>query len=55
MSKAKVELAPQDKIIELRSYVMKVLEAIGHPEAWVSDLSSVWDFSPTGKKKTKIL
>jgi hypothetical protein len=40
----KIVFAPQDKIRELRPWVQSVLEAIGHPEAWVSDQSSVGDF-----------
>ncbi|MHA2280153.1 MAG: hypothetical protein ACXAC5_04665 [Promethearchaeota archaeon] len=48
--KTKIEPAPQDEIEMLRPYVIRVLEALGHPEAWVSDLSSVWDFSPADEE-----
>lgn len=42
----KVEPAPQDMTVALGPYVEKVLEAVGHPEAWVSDMSSIGDFRP---------
>jgi hypothetical protein len=42
----KIEVAERDKIEELESYVEKVLEVIGHPEAFVTDESMVWDFVP---------
>lgn len=38
------EFAPQDKIDKLGPWVDMVLEAIGHPVAWVSDESMVGDF-----------
>lgn len=41
----KIELAPQDKVIELEAWVDKVLDALGHPEALVTDRSSISDFS----------
>jgi len=44
----KVVSAKQDETEMLRPYVMIVLEAVGHPEAWVSDESSVGDFRPVG-------
>lgn len=40
----RIEFASQDKINELCPYVQRVLEALGHPEAWVSDESTVGDF-----------
>jgi hypothetical protein len=40
----KFELAPQEKINALGSRVDRVLEALGHPEALVTDLSTVNDF-----------
>lgn len=33
----------------LREYVNIVLEAVGHPEAYVTDESSIWDFHPMKK------
>lgn len=44
--KMKIVPADRDNVLSLSPYIMKVLEALGHPEAWVSDLSTVWDFSP---------
>lgn len=41
----KIEIAPSSKIDELRPHVDQVLEAIGHPEALVTDESMIWDFS----------
>lgn len=38
------ELADRDKIEELQEYVDKILEAIGHPEALVTDESKIFDF-----------
>lgn len=42
----KVHPAPQIQTKALSVYVMRVLEAVGHPEAWVSDASSIGDFRP---------
>jgi hypothetical protein len=39
-----VELASQERIAMLTTQVERVLEAIGHPEALVTDESSVSDF-----------
>ncbi len=41
----KIELAENDKIELLRKYVDKVLEALGHPEALVTNESQVWNFT----------
>jgi len=41
----KFELASQDKVNDLEKYVGKVLEALGHPEALVTDESRVFDFT----------
>lgn len=41
-----VEFASQDLTIALDPYIEKVLDAIGHPEAWVSDMSSIGDLRP---------
>jgi hypothetical protein len=42
--KKKIELASQDKIIELEPYINKVLRALGHSEALVTDESLISDF-----------
>ena len=42
----KIELAPYDKTDELRPYVNKVLKALGHKDALVTDESYVSDFLP---------
>ena len=39
-----IEFASQDAILALWPQVDRVLQAIGHPEAWVSDESQVGDF-----------
>ncbi len=41
----KIELAENDKIKLLHKYVDEVLEALGHPEALVTNESLVWDFT----------
>ena len=40
----KIELASQDEVSQLEPYIDKVLEALGHPEALVTDESYVSDF-----------
>lgn len=45
--KPKIELASQCKIDQLLEYVDIVLEALGHPEALVTDESEIWDFHPS--------
>ena len=40
----KIELADHDRVDSLREYVDRVLEALGHPEALVTDESQVRDF-----------
>ena len=42
--KKKIKFAERDHIKYLESYVQKVLEILGHPEALVSDLSIIGDF-----------
>jgi hypothetical protein len=42
--KLRIEAAPQRDVAGLAPYMDRVLQAIGHPEAWVSDLSEVGDF-----------
>jgi hypothetical protein len=48
--KMKIELAENGKIEELREYVDEVLELIGFPEALVTDLSQVWNFTEDGQE-----
>jgi len=38
------ELAPQEKVNALDKYVDRILEVLGHPEALVTDESTIWDF-----------
>ena len=40
----KFESAAQDNIDKLQPYVDRILEALGHPEAFVTDESIVGDF-----------
>jgi hypothetical protein len=42
----KIEFASRNKLDQLAEWVEIVLEAVGHPEAFVSDGSSIWDFHP---------
>lgn len=42
----KIELAPQFRIDELHKYVVRVLKAMGHEEALVTDESKISDFKP---------
>jgi len=46
LASKKIEHAERDKIEDLDLYVQKVLEALGHPEAFVTDESMIWDFVP---------
>ena len=36
--------APCEDVIEYKEEVQELLEALGHPEAWVSDLSTIDTF-----------
>ncbi len=40
----KIMFCSENEINKRKDYVQVVLEILGHPEAWVSDLSSVGDF-----------
>lgn len=51
--KKKIEFVSQDTIEVLKPYVDKVLEAVGHPEAWVSDESVIGHFAPFEAYKDK--
>jgi len=50
----KIVLAPQDKIKELEPYMDKVLNALGHPEALVTDESMVTDFLDIFDKDSRV-
>ncbi|MBM3129952.1 MAG: hypothetical protein FJ009_15185 [Chloroflexi bacterium] len=50
----RIELAGRDKIESLGEYVDRVLEALGHPEALVTDESQVWDFTRDTNELKKI-
>lgn len=41
----KLEMAPSPLVESLAPYVARVLQGLGHPEAWVTDLSRVSDFA----------
>jgi hypothetical protein len=41
-----VELAPQARTARLEPFVQRVLDALGHPEALVTDESMISDFVP---------
>jgi len=40
----KVQFASQDQVADLGPYLERILLALGHPGAWISDLSAVSDF-----------
>lgn len=40
----KIEFAPDNEIIIREQMIDKLLEAIGYPEAFVTDESMLWDF-----------
>lgn len=42
----KIVIVEQDKIDAYEDQVNRLLAALGHPEALVTDLSQVFDFSP---------
>lgn len=44
--KKKIELASQVQVDELKFWVDEVLDAVGHPEALVTDKSLICDFRP---------
>ena len=50
----KFESAPQEKVEHLQPYVDKVLLALGHPEALVTDESTIVDFRPMGLSNEEI-
>jgi len=52
--KTKIELADHNKIDELQPYVDKVLKALGHTEALVTDESLVSDFLDIFDKERRV-
>lgn len=44
----KIEMAPQEKVQEHVVGMEQLLELLGHPEALVSDWSTLRDFAPDG-------
>jgi hypothetical protein len=51
----KIEYASRDRILALRPWVQKVLEAVGHPEAFVTNQSILSDFWPMDKAERAVL
>jgi hypothetical protein len=51
--KLKIELAPQDRVSALKPYVLRVLMALGRPEALVTDESTMGDMLPVSFVKGK--
>lgn len=43
----KIRQAPREKVEKYESLIAEILEVLGHPEAWVSDLSTIGDFDLT--------
>ena len=44
----KIMSAPCEQVAQYRDEVLRILWALGHPEAWVSDLVTLVDFSDEG-------
>jgi hypothetical protein len=52
----KIYMGPENKLEKINGIkIMKVLEAVGHPEAFVTDLSTVSDFDIDPKIVSKKL
>lgn len=47
MGDRRIIFADTAQVEELDPYVDQVLIALGHPDAWVSDESMIWDFGLT--------
>jgi len=50
----RIELAAQDRVAELEPEIDRVLEALGHPEALVTDLSMFSDFGFTDAEADEV-
>ena len=48
----KFEMAPQDRVEDYKYELEDILEVLGHPEALITDLSSISDFYPLDRKET---
>jgi hypothetical protein len=48
----KITAAPRTETARNRAWVVKVITALGHPEAWITDLSIVGDFDKFPMPKT---
>ena len=44
MGERKITIAPQDKVEDFQYELEEILEVMGHPEALITDLSSIRDF-----------
>lgn len=44
LKNAKIEMASTDNVTKYQREITVILKILGHPEALVSDESSVWDF-----------
>jgi len=47
----KFEMAPSNKVKKLELWVKQVLKIIGHPDALVTDMSTIWDFIDTDENE----
>jgi hypothetical protein len=52
---SKIVSAPQDETTTLQPYIDLILGALGHPEAYVTDESTIWDFMPLEEDKDQRL
>jgi cupin superfamily acireductone dioxygenase involved in methionine salvage len=53
-SKAKFISAPTKKVEKYRKEIDIILEQLGHSEAYVTDESTIWDFSCSPKKINRV-
>jgi hypothetical protein len=53
-AEGRVTVAPQTQVKALKPWIRDVLEALGHPDAFISDESCVSDFGLEPKEITKI-
>jgi hypothetical protein len=50
-SKMKIESAETDKVSEVEDIIERILDVVGHPEAYVTDESMISDFFDIGLDK----